>query len=104
MQGPGQFLWDDGAKVATATCSQQLPDACLGATLEGPREGRGEGRAKEGAGLGETKRSTPRAARTESKKPVEEWMAAGKGQGQVEVTASDLVCCFWEKKVRKRRK
>lgn len=39
MQGPGQFLWDDGAKVATATCSQQLPDACLGATLEGPREG-----------------------------------------------------------------
>lgn len=34
----GQVLWDDGAKAATATFLQQLPDncgACLGATVEG---------------------------------------------------------------------
>lgn len=45
----GQFLWDDGARGATATFSQQLPDACLGATLEGL--GSVKGRAKERAGL-----------------------------------------------------
>lgn len=39
--------------------------------------------------------------RGEQKRRVEEWLAAGKGQDQVQVTAAALVCCFGKRKVRK---